>query len=199
MISIILPYKPDGDRRDIYFNYVFDRYRTMFPDAEIVLGNDTSGHVAFCRSHAINNGVARSHGDQLIISDVDLLISKQACLQAFGKAFVIPFGRIWHLTPEDSDRIIKGEKWQDLPTHFVDIRESKLAGGIHIMTRQFFDEIGGYSEEFLGWGWEDTEFCKRVAIYPILKDEIIYHLWHPRIGYNQYNEEVYRRLTHDTF
>lgn len=206
MISVVIPYKEDpydDGYRKKNFDYVKKQFKWYCPEAEIIIGEDTSGEKDFCRSHSINDGVHKSKGDILIITDCDILINKQiidrAINQLSNSPFVIPFGRCLDFTPECTDKILENhnfeqeiniEKYEEQARLVRDIRKGngklieEVAGGISVMTRKFFDEIGGFDERFTGYAYEDTMFClkakKLLGNYSILEDEWIGHLWHLR-------------------
>jgi predicted glycosyltransferase involved in capsule biosynthesis len=62
----------------------------------------------------------------------------------------------------------------------LDIRNS---GGIYIIKRDTWEDLGGMSESFDGWGLEDTEFNlrfeKKYRPITFLKGNN-YHLYHPQ-------------------
>jgi predicted glycosyltransferase involved in capsule biosynthesis len=197
MISIIVPFRAndlDKGYREYNCAYVLRHFEENFPDAEIIIGEDTSGNEYFCRSHAINDGVKGSSGNILIISDADIIISPQNINKALTKIkdspFIIPFGKIGDLNRQFSEKIVKRNflaRIQELKrgmTTSRDISEYKIAGGIQIITRRLFNKVKGYDERFKGWGWEDTAFCwkirREIGDYDVLTSEWIYHLWHPR-------------------
>lgn len=211
-LSIIIPYKENDNFRKNNFNYVRNRYEELFPEAEIIIGNDTSKEAEFCRSHSINDGVKRSHGDILLISDGDVIIRKEAVRMAsdllFESPFIIPWGKCYDLNRKISRRIIKGKKntENEMQQAYNEIRNiipgestygDKVAGGCQVITKNLFNKIGGYSEKFKKWGWEDTDFCyrikKEIGDYYILPDENIYHLFHPRPMPNNENKKLFEK------
>ena len=60
------------------------------------------------------------------------------------------------------------------------VLENALGGGSIALSRRVYEEIGGFDEEFVGWGGEDNEFwdrCLTRRIYPFAYLPLI-HLWH---------------------
>lgn len=212
-VSIVIPYKedkydPEGIRKD-NFNFVVNRYKEIFPRAEIVLGEDTKGDdIHFCRATAINNGVEKCKYNTIIISDADLIIKENSLEKAIKeveqRGFIIPWGRCYDITKEFSEEIKKTGviTWQkarkDELRSIRDIRQDKMAGGIQVILKTVFNRVGGYDEEFYGWGYEDTDFCRRIiehlGSYPIYKGGEIIHLWHPRSYPNiKANRDLYNK------
>ena len=199
MISIIIPYKSSGcDRRFANYLCVKNYYEHIFPKAEIVIGQDNSGENVFCRSHAINDGVSKSNGDIIIISDADLILDKQYFLEAINLSydFVIPFGQVMDLSKNICESILTS---YILPSvmpkgQIRDMRGERFAGGIQVITRELFDKVGGYDERFIGWGWEDSHFCWKILAqspeqYLMIDEGIAYHLWHEhgKLNWNNYH------------
>jgi GT2 family glycosyltransferase len=57
-------------------------------------------------------------------------------------------------------------------------------GGAVVVSRAAFEEVGGYDERFVGWGWEDTSFA--IALEKLCGPQTrvpgpLYHLWHPSV------------------
>jgi GT2 family glycosyltransferase len=72
-------------------------------------------------------------------------------------------------------------------------------GGTIAVRRQTFDEIGGFDEEFVGWGGEDNEFFDRCLSRRFWRHAHLpfVHLWHaeqPRKDDPAYREEARIRL-----
>lgn len=58
------------------------------------------------------------------------------------------------------------------------------SSGAVAISRQCFEEVGGYDERFTGWGYEDLDFARRCAArWPIRRvPGELRHLWHPPAG-----------------
>ena len=207
-LSIIILHSPNGEKdRDNNFNFIYPYMQSIFPNAEFVIADDPTSEPYFCRSHTINHGVRQSTKENLIIMDNDIYLSKELLLQGLElletSPFVIPFGIIKDLIPPVCDSITSGEphNYNELVNYSYmdrDIRQDKMAGGLQIFKRQFFNEIGGYDERIKRWGYEDSYMCQKakhaLGDYPIIEDGIGYHLFHPRKQDWSYNKEFYYQL-----
>jgi predicted glycosyltransferase involved in capsule biosynthesis len=63
-----------------------------------------------------------------------------------------------------------------------------------IVPRDLYEEVGGYDERFVGWGWEDLAFfwaCATMAGYDRVGGAV-YHLWHPQSRADTYESPHYR-------
>ena len=214
-LSIVIPYRYTEGLREDNFQFIKKYYQSKFPKSEIVLGLD-DGKGDFKRSHAINNGVRKSKGDAILINDADIFISKEAIMKGIKllkeSPFIIPWGRCLDLTREKCrELLIRGppENLEELNKHHWFIRDirpgnttfvyEKCAGGIQLITKSFFKEIGGYDERFKKAGFEDTEFCLRIqhslGDYSLFEDECCYHLFHERQAVNYFdNQALFKEL-----
>jgi len=214
-ISIVIPYRYAGGLREDNFQFVKKYYESLLPESEIVLGLD-DGKGDFKRSHAINNGVKECSNDIILINDADIFISKETLNKGIKllkeSPFLIPWGRCLDLTREKSQELIihgSPENINELNKHHWFIRDirpgsttfiyEKCAGGLQVISKNFFEEIRGYEELFVKWGYEDTHFCMKVkhhlGDYPLLEDEYCYHMYHDRsgIGWSD-NLELFEQL-----
>lgn len=66
---------------------------------------------------------------------------------------------------------------------FLEIAHTNSVGGLLMLTKEAFFRIGGYDENFIGWGGEDVDICRRSGtINRVSKisdtDAICWHLHH---------------------
>jgi hypothetical protein len=143
----------------------------------------TDPDMAYCRSWAFNvaSGLARSK--LLIFHDNDMLVPSSYAvevLRIFQKGYeVINLKRfVFYLARSESDIRSRLENGETLVVDHV--VENLEAGGSVALAREAYDAIGGFDEDFIGWGGEDNEFWDRcltrnVWNYAFLP---IVHLWH---------------------
>ncbi len=139
--------------------------------------------VSYNRSLAFNEGAARARGHLLIFHDNDLLVPARYAEEALGFAQsgveVIQMKRfIFYRSSLDEgteNPLVPGGQWSvDL------VLENALAGGSIAITQKAFTAIGGFDEEFVGWGGEDNEFwdrCLTREVWPFGFLPLV-HLWH---------------------
>jgi len=58
----------------------------------------------------------------------------------------------------------------------------RTIGGLVIIRKQHFLKLGGYSEDFVGWGWEDRDFKMRAARSG-LKQIHLHRSYYQRLGH----------------
>jgi glycosyltransferase involved in cell wall biosynthesis len=85
-LSIVIAFKNDGEFRNRHLNWTVSRYKLMFPDAEIIISEDTTSKDGtwndFCKSKYINLGVAKAKNNNILITDADIVLEKNAVLDA---------------------------------------------------------------------------------------------------------------------
>lgn len=136
------------------------------------------------RSQTLNVGAASANGKMLVLHDNDMIVptcyaSQVSKLFADGyeiinlKRFVFYLDRITTEAFFDCDIDSVGKA----PEAIVQNLEG---GGSLAVSRTALYELGGFDEDFVGWGGEDVEFWERaltqkVYRYPYLP---FLHLWH---------------------
>lgn len=190
MISVLVPYAPDGGQRERSWRWLERRWGTV--DVELVLqtGDGTAG--AFEQSRAINRAAERAAGDTFVIVDADVALEAQwvweaANLVESGEAKWILPQRYRQLTAVATDQILNLHPAApippELPTEWLGDGVS-WTGGV-VLRREAFDVVGGYEERFGGWGGNDVSLGAALDTLwgPLTRLEgEATHLWHPRTG-----------------
>lgn len=206
-LSIIIAYKEDSEYRKEIFHWQISRYKKIFSNVDIVIGEDDSNHDHFCKARAINNAVKNSRYDNLFIVDIDLVVEKSAIekgIKVINKhCYIIPYGSWWKLSKDNTRAVLDNKAQFNIsPQGRLCKVHPRRGTGIHIISKHNFYAAGGYDERFIGWGGEDNAFgiavrtmCKQKSL--ILKDYTAYHLWHPfqvtKKGMNQSNIDLWRK------
>lgn len=151
------------------------------------------------RSWAFNVALKRSNSDIIVFGDSDLLMEHNQFIAGINALndydMVSPYHKVIDLTREESsttlqnilniDRSGRGE---------TDNQKINISGGIAMFKKQSLLKIGGWNEDFIGWGAEDDEMTIRVHKYlkwTELKGTC-YHLYHdrPRPEHNNYQHNI---------
>ena len=170
------------------------------PGAEVEFVN--SGE-EFSLSQICNRGASRVKNSFFCKYDADALIHPKAIFDAFerlkreaGTSFILPYNGI----SLDIQNPLRSEIMQSfdlgslpfLGKEDLDgfeqanmrIKNDNSTGLIHVFRTAVFRELGGYNEEFVGWGYEDEEvvarFDKLGHPRKILENYNAFHLDHPR-------------------
>lgn len=191
MLSVVVPWRECVDRKPA-FDYVTEaaRFITHTYGGEIVVADDphADDDFPFNRGRALNHGVSFAEGDLLVLLDADMIVTPVALLAAIGAvergaSMAVPFDRLVGLTGSASTLVIEGRNplgpWGE---DQIDLRwDRKSAGGINVLKRSTFDEVGGFDVRFAGWGGEDAAFCAALdtLIGPVeYVTATAIHLWH---------------------
>lgn len=186
-LSILIPYRSDGGRRELLFGWVKRRYERLFPEAEIVVGRNEDQ--PFNRGAARNDAFKRSTGDMLLIADADVvcdvnLVWRAVCMTTRGRRWMIPYSTYYNLDKVTSDRIVAGAPETPVPPEDrlgYDHKLSAAVAGQLVVPRVAYEEVGGYDERYVGWGYEDTDFAITLNTLwaPVERlDGRCLHLWH---------------------
>lgn len=201
-VSVVVPFRPTDDPdRTKAMAWVVNRLGAHFPSTEIVVESDGSDDGPFNRARAVNRGVAQTTGDVLVLSDADVVGEAEALylavltvgVEAYHSAWAIPYDRYVHLNPLATDRVLRLPPSAEVGFAEADVGDvydertrpvRRFGGsvcGLVVITREAFDEVGGYDENFVGWGWEDTAFAATVwglVGPPERVHATCAHLWH---------------------
>lgn len=157
-------------------------------DAPVLVG-ECSGEWSKGAAFADALGRASSTADVLVLADADsfiaeprdLLRSIEKC--AAGSAWIVPHSRVYRLNAEETERLHREPTskprlgWTCRPMYYA-----VAGGGITVVRREAFEQVGGVDPRFLGWGGEDVAFgyALETLVGPaVLDDGQLVHLWHP--------------------
>lgn len=182
-VCVLVPYRPDGGRRDILWRFVRARWEREHPDWPIHVGEHLDG--PFNRSAALN-AAARDAGDwdAAVILDADAIIDAEQVAGAVRKAhaldvFVIAYTRYCYVNRKMSDAIMGGYGGDWWPG--VEWSMTNTCSTVVTVSRRLWDRVGGFDEGFIGWGFEDCAFSVACAAlggrYRVAGE--VWHLWHP--------------------
>lgn len=190
-LAIILPYKKDSKQRETNFYYIKRRYKKMFPKAQLLVAGENTKHIYYNKSKAINNAVKylKDNVEYLMICDTDIIIERDSIIESLHLlkryGLILPYNKVSKLDKSSSHQILKYDNFNNLNFEIEWAYNNKPnylgGGGIQILKRETFEEIGGYNELFKGWGDEDICFCIHLSLFHEIRklDNVVYHLWHP--------------------
>lgn len=192
-ISVIIPFRTDRAEREVAYDWCFRRYAAAFPragiESEFVVCGDGSTEGPFNKAKALNDGVAQSHGDILMLADADSAIDFDWALLA--REYVADTGGwaltsiVYYLTRERTDFLLAQDPVDPIPTPTEGECEyigTSSVGGHLMLTREAWDRVNGADERFTDWGPEDGAFAMAMATlvrYPVRLTGALVHLWHP--------------------
>jgi predicted glycosyltransferase involved in capsule biosynthesis len=193
-LSIIMTYKPNTENRRKQLEWTVARYCKMFPTSEIIVAVDSAGTwVDFNKSKSTNEAVWASTGDNLLITDIDVIMGKEDIERAVKMlddySMIQMVEKLVNLNRKTSERILKEKPTSKMPylnekRQAIVIRKDYDMNGWHLVKKRTFFEVGGFDERFVGWGSEDTAFVCSVATMsdkPFKRlDNTVAHLWHEK-------------------
>lgn len=196
-LSVIVPFCPDGGRRDLNFLWVKRRLRALLPDAEIII--PMQEYPPFSRSATHNAGALQATGDVLLFCDADMVFDLDLIENGLkivqDVPWIAPMNQKWDITWQGSNELLSLSpdveiKALNLPIYRKWGAERCRAGAMIMITKENYYKMGGFDERFNGWGYEDNAFMlmaeATIGSY-VETDNVAYHLWHP-LSINQYPE-----------
>jgi glycosyltransferase involved in cell wall biosynthesis len=161
------------------------------------------------KSEAWNQGFKLSRGKAIIGLDADIIVNESVFTQSSVEEFTkkkltYPFVDIVDLTISETTAYCESSsflKHIDVAEQANRLRNGRRCyGGIWIMPRSAFVDIGGYDRSFEIWGGEDDIFhWITTALFTreqvCRTNGVAYHLWHPVSNTKDYLEsENYKRI-----
>jgi len=135
------------------------------------------------RAQTFNEGAAAARGRILVLHDNDMLVPERYAAEIVAHADAgweaIDLKRfIFYLTESETARVLREQKLQLDERSEVVIQN--LRGGSVAITKSGYEAIGGFDEEFVGWGGEDLDFWERAETLRATRFGYlpIVHLWH---------------------
>lgn len=190
LVSIIVPHTYGCPHRDKAWTWLKSRYEQLYPWWEIIECTDDGGSGTWNKAKAVNDGVKRAKGDVLMVSDSDVVLPDKAILDSVdsiihGSIWAIPHRHVVRLTEQSSAAVYaKSPSTQDrlggetMRDRYVGV----AGGGIFMMLKIAYMDIGGFDERFEGWGGEDLSFgIVATSAYgnPRRYTHELIHLYHP--------------------
>jgi len=141
-----------------------------------------------------NVGARISDGDKFLFYDIDIVCTDNylQSVYNFDAPYFIAWNNMYCLTPENSDKVHTNK---DIENEYISNAEVYCSGtldyagfAVCITKNFFYNKLGEYNENYLGWGGNDNDIAWRAL--KILGREFkfkhnLYHMWHPK-GYSKY-------------
>lgn len=147
-----------------------------------------AGGERFSRAATRNCAVDMAGGGVICIADADMLCDSIDVEYKGG--LHLPYTRYNALSQTSTFLRYNGI----INDNVIEFNDSQSVAGIMIVDCDVWRDAGGMCTDFVGWGFEDTEFATRIEIHRTEGDA--YHLWHPPgfvFGSDEYNanKELY--------
>jgi predicted glycosyltransferase involved in capsule biosynthesis len=147
----------------------------------------TKSSMPYNRSWAFNVALKYTKSDILVFGDSDLIMNPDDFINGLKATqqyeMVSPYHSVIDLNPEESSMPIQEVLKISRPGRGeTDNQKINISGGISIFRRDAIERIGGWNEQFIGWGGEDdyqSIKVKNFLTWTELKARC-YHFWHQR-------------------
>lgn len=154
----------------------------------------------FNRSWGFNVGYKYSTNEYLAFGDNDVVITKDA----YDKSIILlqqnkvvnPYSSIVDTTTQEANLIRQTNSLLSIKREGR--RGINFCGGLVFFTKQMFEQIGGWDEDFRGWGGEDNALTFYKIPLILGKecmeeiDSVGYHLWHERNVNDTFQQKNYK-------
>lgn len=160
-VVVLVPRRAGIADRDRIWSFCRAWWENDHPDWTIIEGDDP-GDGPYNRSRALNLA-AREAGewDVAVIIDADVLVGAEAVRVAVERAVetggpILAYSDNNRLSSMTTSRILNG--WRgDWSTGILQVF-SDMCSSVVVVTRGLWNEVGGFDEGFVGWGYEDNAF-----------------------------------------
>ena len=162
---------------------------------------DKEPYTLFNKSKAFNLGVSKAKADRLILHDADILVQgnyTQHIYDILNNYDSCHVGKtVIYATKENTDKI---NITCEIDSHCERVVGYFEGGSIACTTKAYWN-VGGFNEDFWGYGVEDCEFYNRLSLNSKWYEQRTFdflHLWHGRVsGWNNHhniNKELGNRI-----
>jgi predicted glycosyltransferase involved in capsule biosynthesis len=217
-VYIVVPWRETQSRIKA-FDLIMNRYKSIVEESNIITAD--CGSKIFNLSASRNLGLKKAFeagADVVVLSDADVFVSTDALIESINHSLensVItnPYTFFSELTKESTDMFFSNEiscindkNWIKPTPTITNGVVSKLnpVSGINVIPRTVWDQIGGFDENFVGWGYEDiaylVSYIKHYGDIYHFKSGIALSIFHEKewksesIDNKKYFEEKYLTL-----
>lgn len=183
-VDLIVPYRPGDDLRHAHAEKLWDLWDRYFPSMKKYVGVHEETEGLWNKAIATDRAAGRGDGEVLVVADADVWVEPSYVWQAVklvhgGKPWVIPHQLVHRLNLQSTDAWLAGEpgplRYDRRPYLGV------VGGGMFVISRKGWDEIGGFDPRFRGHSGEDISFGyvadRLLGTHTRLKGDLI-HLYH---------------------
>ena len=163
-------------------------------------------NMPFNKAWGFNVGMKYANSNVIVFGDSDLIMDPQEFIKSVKMLdqydMVNPYNSVIDLNPQESNSGLESMISINRPGRGeTDIQKVPLCGGICIFRKEAIYKIGGWHEDFIGWGGEDD--FQSVKVKAFLKwyenTAKCYHIYHdrsaPDMKWYQRNLQLLQKLS----
>jgi len=146
-------------------------------------------NMPFNKSWGFNVGLKYSNSNIIVFGDSDLIMDPQEFIKSVQMMekyeMVNPYNSVIDLNQQESSMSLDKMMKIDRPGRGeTDIQKVPLCGGICIFRKDAIHKIGGWHEDFIGWGGEDDFQSVKVKNFLSYYENTAkcYHIYHDRVA-----------------
>lgn len=187
-VPVLIPRRADHDHRDRLYRFIKKWWQSL-GNYKIIEGWHEQGD--FNRSYALNlaNRIA-GNWQVAVIADADSYVDPEALQKAIDLSLkenrmVVCLDKVYEINQHITEQILRGNRdIYSITTDETENIRTADTGTVSLMvvvTRNVWEQAGGFDEKFVGWGGEDNAFwkcCELTTGKALRINTPAYHLWH---------------------
>lgn len=188
-VAVLIPWRPTDEHRAAALAEVGRQLAAAHPAWPVHVGALDASE-PWCKGRAVARALRQADpaADVLVIQDADVLpptslIAAVQAVETGAATWAVPHRYVRRLARHATEALIAGRPYSPAhiePTHGR--HRGVLTGGILVVARATYLDVGGFDQRFIGWGGEDLALWRtltRLAGPPHVIEAELTHLWHP--------------------
>ncbi|EFC78883.1 galactosyltransferase-related protein [Parafrankia sp. EUN1f] len=191
-VAVIVPFRPDGAERDRHWAWLAKQWRTTSPGWELRVGEHPASAGPWCKAAAVAAALEDCTAEVLVVADADVwvtptyTVARAVALAAGGAPWVMPHRQVRRLSAATTGRVLAGGALEEAGAARASLAERPYGGmrggGLFVIRRESWVDVGGLDPRFVGWGGEDEAFGRAADALlgeVVRLPGVLWHLWHP--------------------
>ena len=185
-VAVLIPFVSEDKDRIAAFKAVCKWWKDNF-GFQVVKGIADP----YTKGAALSDAAARARADIYCIADADCILQEPWRITEIVKAieagqfeWAVPHGKVHRLTEEATNDYYARGDCDITDIHYPPYTGCK-GGGLVVLSRRAWEEVGGIEPRFVGWGGEDVAFGYALELLvgkPHIGNGRLIHLWHEEQG-----------------
>lgn len=216
MFSYVITHRSSTNDRKRNLDYLIEYITNTFTGVEIIVVEQDNEERyfngkcvkvfirdggLFSRSKCLNEGFNKATHDKILFADNDLLIPvdqiNDSLILLDSYECVNPYTDVRDMSEADTINVIRTNDIHNI-RNYSNRGGIVFSGGACFFTREGYARIGGYDEEFIGWGGEDNACSHK--IHNVLKhiqiDGYCLHMHHDRTQSNELHSHYTNNISY---